>query len=54
MTVNKRLLKQIEEALGQVDGYGSVELYIQKNIVTQITSRTIKKTNNPITELSQN
>lgn len=38
-----KLLHEIEQALKNVS-YGSVELYIQDKIVTQITVRSIKKT----------
>jgi len=42
------LMKEIEKALAKIDGYGSVELYIQQNKVTQITARNIHKTQSPI------
>lgn len=40
-----KLLMEIEHALSSVGSYGSIELYVQNNIVTQITARHIKKTN---------
>ena len=42
------LLRELEKALAKIDGYGSVELYIQQNKITQITARNIHKTQNPI------
>ena len=44
--ISPRLLLEIKEALKSIKSYGSVELYVQRNIVTQITVRNIKKTNN--------
>lgn len=46
--VDKNLLQELKKALAKIDGYGSVELYIQQNKVTQITARNIHKTENPI------
>ena len=46
--LDKTLVKEIQHALAKIDGYGSVELYIQENKVTQITARNIRKTNSPI------
>ncbi|MDO8658781.1 MAG: DUF2292 domain-containing protein [Candidatus Levybacteria bacterium] len=47
-TVNKnlseKLMKDIKEELERI-GYGSLEIYVQNNKVTQITVRNIKKTN---------
>jgi len=42
--MNKFVLEDILQSIKQVDGFGSVELYIQNHIVTQITVRNIKKT----------
>lgn len=39
------LVDDIVQALRTVSPYGSVEIYIQNNTVTQITMRNIKKTN---------
>ncbi len=38
-----KLIVEIEKALSSIR-YGSVELYVQNNIVTQITVRKIQKT----------
>jgi hypothetical protein len=46
--IDKSLLEELQKALAKIDGYGSVELYIQKNKVTQITARNIQKTASPI------
>lgn len=35
---------EIKKALQSVSTYGSVEIYVQKGIVSQITVRNIKKT----------
>lgn len=43
--ISKLLLDEVARALRSIDAYGSVELYVQKNTVTQITVRNIKKTN---------
>ena len=45
----RELLDEIEQALGTVD-FGSVEIYVQNNKVTQITVRNIKKTSIDITQ----
>lgn len=42
--VSQILLNDIKEALKSVDSFGSVELFIQDNKVTQITTRSIQKT----------
>jgi hypothetical protein len=48
--VSKILLDQIKDALKEIrGGYGSVEIVIQNHCVTQISTREIKKTNEPIT-----
>lgn len=46
--MDKTLVEEISKALDKIDGYGSVELYIQDFKVTQITARNIRKTKNPI------
>ncbi|MCX7928211.1 MAG: DUF2292 domain-containing protein [Patescibacteria group bacterium] len=43
-SISKVLLDEIILALKTVKSYGSVEIYIQKGVVTQITVRKIKKT----------
>jgi len=43
--ISPKLLEEIKVALRAVKAYGSIEIYIQKGIATQITIRNIKKTN---------
>jgi hypothetical protein len=43
--ISERLLVEVKNALGSVKTYGSVEIYVQNGVVTQITVRNIKKTN---------
>ncbi|OGG01813.1 hypothetical protein A2Z33_00960 [Candidatus Gottesmanbacteria bacterium RBG_16_52_11] len=42
--ISKHLLDEILHALKTVSPFGSVEIFIQNNTVTQITMRNIKKT----------
>lgn len=42
--ISQTLIADIKKALKSVKSYGSVELYVQKGMVTQITVRKIKKT----------
>jgi hypothetical protein len=44
--VSTKLMKEIEEALKSIKGWGSVEIYVQDFKVVQITERNIKKTLN--------
>ncbi|MBI2008459.1 DUF2292 domain-containing protein [Candidatus Amesbacteria bacterium] len=46
--MKKTLTNEILAALTSVQGYGSVEIYVNDRKVTQITVRNIKKTNSPI------
>lgn len=39
------LLAEISEALKNIRGWGSVEIFVQDNKVVQIVERNIKKTN---------
>jgi len=43
--ISSDLIKEIKVALKSVQAYGSVEIYVQNGVVTQITVRNIKKTN---------
>jgi hypothetical protein len=43
--VTKELLAEISEALRNIRGWGSVEIYVQDFKVVQIIERNIKKTN---------
>ncbi len=42
--VNKELLGEIVEALKNIRGWGSVEIFVQDFKVVQITERNIRKT----------
>lgn len=46
--VSPKLLADIGDALQAVKPYGSVEIYVQNNIVTQITARNIRKMSSTI------
>lgn len=41
--VNETVLKEIIKAISEVDGYGSIEVFVQDFEVTQITVRKIRK-----------
>lgn len=43
--ISKTLITEIKSALKSVRSYGSIEIFVQDNVVTQITTRNIKKTN---------
>jgi len=42
--ISNKLLKEMEDALKNIKGWGSVEIYVQDYKVVQITERNIKKT----------
>ncbi len=44
--INKVLLEEVVEALKNIRGWGSVEIFVQDYKVVQITERNIKKTYN--------
>lgn len=50
---NGVLLKEINQALNKIGKWGSIEIYVQDGKVTQITSRTIKKTEHIVKLASQ-
>ena len=41
---NSDLFSELNQALKEIGGWGSVEIYVQNGKVTQITKRAIKKT----------
>jgi len=45
--VSETLVLEIVEALRNIRGWGSVEIFVQDYKVVQITERNIKKTANP-------
>jgi len=49
--VSLDLIEEIKQALKKVNGWGSVEIFIQNFKVTQITARNIKKTNHDLESL---
>lgn len=42
--ISKKLLEEITEALKNIRGWGSVEIFVQDSKVVQIIERNIKKT----------
>ena len=44
--ISPKLLLEIKEAIENIKGWGSVEIFVQDSEVVQITERNIKKTNN--------
>jgi hypothetical protein len=43
--ISEELLNDLLESLKKIDGWGSVEVFIQNHVVTQITEKNIKKPN---------
>lgn len=51
--INEDLVREVTDALKNIRGWGSVEIYVQDYKVVQITERNIKKTaNRPSSRLS--
>jgi len=44
--ISDTLLQEIKKSIKSVRGFGSVEIFIQNGVVTQLTVRNIKKTAN--------
>lgn len=44
--ISETLLQEIKRSLKGVHNFGSVEIFVQNGMVTQITVRNIKKTSN--------
>ncbi|KKU12048.1 MAG: hypothetical protein UX19_C0009G0003 [Candidatus Woesebacteria bacterium GW2011_GWA1_45_8] len=42
--VSPTLIVEVKKALKSINSHGSVEIYVQSGVVTQITVRNIKKT----------
>lgn len=42
--ITVQLIEEMKQALKSIDGYGSVEIIVQDNKVTQISVRNIRKT----------
>lgn len=49
--VTQNLIEEIKQALKNVKGWGSIEIIVQDNKVTQITVRNIKKTSHSVLTL---
>jgi len=45
---NNELIDEIAQALNELKGWGSLEIYVQNGKVTQITKRAIRKINHSI------
>jgi len=43
--VSKQLLGEVLSSIKSIEGWGSVEIFIQNFVVTQITEKNIKKPN---------
>lgn len=48
--ISKKLLGEIVEALKNIRGWGSVEIFVQDSKVVQIIERNIKKTQESLTK----
>jgi len=44
--ISPTLLVEVKKALKSITSHGSVEIYVQSGVVTQITVRNIRKTGN--------
>lgn len=51
--VSPKLLNEIGDALKNIRGWGSVEIFVQNNKVVQIIERNIKKTNDIVSSIKQ-
>ena len=49
--VEKQVLVEIENALKNIKGWGSVEIFIQNYKVVQITERNIRKTRHDVRKI---
>ena len=49
--ISKDFIEEVKQAVRNVRGFGSVEIYVQDYKVTQITERNIKKTSHNIRDL---
>ena len=50
--ISKQLTEEISEALKNIRGWGSVEVFVQDFKVVQIVERNIKKTRSPLNAAS--
>lgn len=52
--VSPKLVEEIVHAIQTVNSYGSIEIYVQNRVVTQITIRNIKKTSMALSDTEGN
>lgn len=50
--ITQELIDELKDALKNVRGWGSVEIFVQDHKVTQITERNIRKTSHSIKNLN--
>jgi len=50
--ISQDFLNEVKQALRNIRGWGSIEIFVQDHKVTQITERNITKTNHSIKNLS--
>jgi len=48
LKIGQKLINDLDQIFRELGGWGSVEIFVQNNKITQITSRKIKKTNHSI------
>jgi hypothetical protein len=46
--IDNALLREVASALKELEGWGSVEVFVQNGKVTQITKKAIKKTDHKL------
>lgn len=49
--ISRDLVEEVRQALKNIKGWGSIEIYVQDHKVVQITERNIKKTNHSLSSL---
>lgn len=42
--ISNKLIEEVMQAIQNIRGWGSVEIFVQNDVVVQITERNIKKT----------
>jgi len=48
LKIGQKLINDLDQIFRELGGWESVEIFVQNNKITQITSRKIKKTNHSI------
>lgn len=46
--ITRDLIEELKQVLRSIEGWGSVEIFVQDNRVVQITARKIRKTNHDL------